>query len=124
MLDRIAPEPCAFFLMRAKKNLKVTRRYSHAVYDRQAIACDQTMMLTREVVARKCPASLRRLRVRDAASGESIVLLTNHFALPAPTVSALYRQRWQSEIFFKWIRQHLRIKAFYETSPNAMKTQV
>lgn len=146
MLDQIEPEPGAFylmdrayldferlhrlhsegafFLMRAKKNLKVTRRYSHAVDDRQAIACDQTVMLTREVVARKYPAPLRRLRVRDAASGESIVLLTNHFALPATTVSALYRQRWQIEIFFKWMKQHLRIKAFFGTSPNAVKTQV
>lgn len=146
MLDQIEPEPGAFylmdrayldferlhrlhsegafFLMRAKKNLKVTRRYSHTVDDRQAIACDQTVMLTREVVARKYPAPLRRLRVRDAASGESIVLLTNHFALPATTVSALYRQRWQIEIFFKWMKQHLRIKAFFGTSPNAVKTQV
>lgn len=146
MLDQILPEPGAFylmdrayldferlhrlhsegafFLMRAKKNLKVTRRYSHAVEDRCAIACDQTVMLTRDVVARKYPAPLRRLRVRDTDSGGSIVLLTNHFALPALTISALYRQRWQIEIFFKWIKQHLRIKTFLGTSPNAVKTQV
>lgn len=146
MLDQIVPEPGAFylmdrayldferlhrlhsegafFLMRAKKNLQVTRRYSHPVDDRQAIVCDQTVMLTREVVARKYPAPLRRLRVRDADFGGSIVLLTNHFALPALTVSALYRQRWQIEIFFKWIKQNLRIKAFFGTSPNAVKTQV
>lgn len=146
MLDQIVPEPgsiylmdrayldftrlyrlhCegAFFLMRTKKNLRVTRRYSHAVADRQVIGCDQTVMLTREVVARKYPAPLRRLRVRDAESQESIVLLTNHFALAAVTVSALYRKRWQIEIFFKWIKQNLRIKTFFGTSPNAVKTQV
>ena len=146
MLDQIAPEPGAFylmdrayldferlyrlhcegtfFLMRAKKNLKVARRYSHAVDDRQAIACDQTVMLTRDVAARKYPAPLRRLRVRDPQTCESIVLLTNHFALPAATVSALYRRRWHIEIFFKWIKQRLRIKAFFGTSPNAVKTQV
>src|SRR5680860_238623 len=66
----------------------------------------------------------RRVRARDPETGQSIVLLTNHFALPATTISALYRHRWQIETFFKWIKQHLRIKAFYGTSPNAVKTQI
>jgi hypothetical protein len=146
MLDQIIPEPgaiyvmdrayldfarlyrfhCegAFFLMRAKKPLRAKRRYSHAVPDRSSIACDQTVVLTRDVAHAKYPAPLRRLRVRDAESGASIVLLTNHFALPATTISELYRRRWQIEIFFKWIKQHLRIKAFFGTTPNAVKTQV
>ena len=146
MLDRIKPEPgaiylmdrgyldferlyrlhCegAFFLMRTKKNLRVRRRYSHPVPDRGRIGCDQTVVLTRDVVRHKYPAPLRRLRVRDSDDGQSIVVLTNHFALPALTVGALYRHRWQIELFFKWIKQHLRIKAFYGTSSNAVKTQV
>lgn len=146
MLDQIVPEPgaiylmdrayldfsrlyrlhCegAFFLMRAKKHLRVTRRYSHVVTDRELIGCDQTVVLSRDVARKDYPAPLRRLRVRDADTGDSIVLITNHFALPAATVSALYRHRWQIEIFFKWIKQHLRIKAFFGTSPNAVKTQV
>lgn len=114
----------AFFLMRAKNNLRATRRYSHPLADRSAIACDQTVMLSRQIARDAYPAPLRRLRARDTDAGGSIVLLTNHFALPAATVGELYRQRWQIEIFFKWIKQHLRIKAFFGTSPNAVKTQV
>lgn len=144
MLDQIVPEPGAIyvmdrgyldferlyrlhcagasFLMRAKKNLRVTRRYSHPVTDRATIVCDQTVVLSRECARTDYPTPLRRLRVRDADS--SIVLITNHFALPAASISVLYRHRWQIEIFFKWIKQHLRIKAFFGTSPNAVKTQV
>lgn len=114
----------AFFLMRAKQNLRVTRRYSHPVEDRTAIICDQTVVLARDVARKAYEAPLRRLRVRDTDAGGSIVLLTNHFGLPADTISALYRHRWQIEIFFKWIKQHLRIKAFFGTSPNAVQTQV
>jgi hypothetical protein len=114
----------AFFLMRAKRNLQVARRYSHPVVDRASIACDQTVMLSRAVARAKYPMPLRRLRVRDTDSGGSIVLLTNHFGLSATTISALYRHRWQIEIFFKWIKQHLRIKAFFGTSANAVQTQV
>jgi hypothetical protein len=114
----------AFFLMRAKHNLRVTRRYSHPVEDRTAIICDQTVVLARDVARKAYQAPLRRLHVRDTDAGDSIVLLTNHFGLPADIVSALYRQRWQIEIFFKWIKQHLRIKAFFGTSPNAVQTQV
>ena len=146
MLDQLVPEPgaiyvmdrgyldfarlyrlhCegAFFLMRAKKNLRVRRRYSHPPADRCAIRCDQTVVLARPIAHNDFPAPLRRVRVRDVDSGGSIVLITNHFALPATTLSALYRHRWQIEIFFKWIKQHLRIKAFFGTSVNAVKTQV
>ncbi len=112
----------AFFLMRAKKNLRATRRYSHPVTDRTAVVCDQTVVLSRDVARSDYPLPLRRLRVRDADS--SIVLITNHFGLPASAIGTLYRHRWQIEIFFKWIKQHLRIKAFLGTSPNAVKTQV
>jgi hypothetical protein len=114
----------AFFLMRTKKNLRVSRRYSHPVENRILIGCDQTVVLTRDIAYHKYPSPLRRVRVRDPDNGLSIVLLTNHFGLSATTISALYRHRWQIEIFFKWIKQHLRIKAFYGTSPNAVKTQV
>lgn len=114
----------AFFLMRAKRHLRVQRRYSHPVGDRTRIACDQTVVLTRAPARAAYPAPLRRLRARDTDAGGSIVLVTNHFGLSAETVSALYRHRWQIEIFFKWIKQHLRIKAFFGTSANAVKTQV
>jgi hypothetical protein len=146
MLDELMPEPgaiyvmdrayldferlyrfhCegAFFLMRTKKNLRVRRRYSQPVADRRLIGCDQTVVLVRDVVRTKYPGVLRRVRVRDPDSGQSIVLLTNHFALPATTIGTLYRHRWQIEIFFKWIKQHLHIKAFFGTSLNAVKTQV
>lgn len=146
MLDQLIPEPgaiylmdrpyldfarlyrfhCegAFFLMRTKKRLRVRRRYSHPVADRTLIGCDQTVVLVRDVAHKKYPCPLRRVRARDTDTGESIALLTNHFTLPATTISALYRHRWQIETFFKWIKQHLRIKAFYGTSPNAVKTQI
>ncbi|HEY9540134.1 MAG TPA: IS4 family transposase, partial [Luteimonas sp.] len=114
----------AFFVMRAKKNLRTQRRYSHRVQDRAVVACDQAVILARDVARARYPTVLRRLRLRDPNTGESIVLLTNQFALPAATIGALYRQRWQVELFFKWIKQHLRIKAFFGTSANAVKTQV
>ena len=114
----------AFFLMRAKKNLQVSRRYSHPVSDRMLTICDQTVVLARETVRAKYPLPFRRLRVRDAHDAQSIVLLTNQFQLSAQAIGTLYRRRWQIELFFKWIKQHLRIKAFYGNSPNAVKTQV
>ena len=81
-------------------------------------------MVAHGPIVRRLPAPMRRLRVHDPDSGGVIVLLTNQFALPAATIGALYRHRWQIEIFFKWIKQHLRIKAFFGTSANAVKTQV
>lgn len=114
----------AHFLMRAKKNLRVSRRYSHPVADRHSTVCDQTVVLSRDVARADYPQPLRRLRVRDPQQGTSIVLLTNQFQLSAAAVGTLYRHRWQIETFFKWIKQHLRIKAFCGTSPNAVKTQI
>lgn len=114
----------AFFLMRAKHNLRFKRRYSHPVEDRNSIICDQTVVLARDVARHAFPLSLRRVRVRDVDAGGSIVLLTNHFGLSAQTISALYRHRWQIEIFFKWIKQHLHIKTFFGTSMNAVQTQI
>ena len=114
----------AHFLMRAKKNLRVSRRYSHPVADRSITLCDQTVMLSRDSARADYPQPLRRVRVRDPVRGTSIVLLTNQFQLSAGDIGTLYRHRWQIEIFFKWIKQHLRIKAFYGLSPNAVKTQV
>ena len=114
----------AHFLMRAKKNLRVTRRYSHPVIDRAAVVCDQTVVLSRALARADYPHPLRRLRLHDAKHDSTIVLITNQFQLSAQAIGSLYRHRWQIEIFFKWIKQHLRIKAFYGTSPNAVKTQV
>lgn len=114
----------AHFLMRAKKNLRVRRHYSHPVEDRALTVCDQTVVLSRGVARADYPMPLRRLRLRDAHSGQSIVLLTNQFQLSVASAGTLYRHRWQIEIFFKWIKQHLRIKRFYRTSPNAVKTRV
>ncbi len=114
----------AHFLMRAKKNLRVRRRCSHPVEDRTLTVCDQTVVLSRDVARADYPIPLRRLRLRDPHSGRSIVLLTNQFQLSAASIGMLYRQRWQIETFFKWIKQHLRIKNFYGRSPNAVKTQV
>jgi hypothetical protein len=114
----------AFFVMRAKKNLQVRRRYSHQVEDRSLIVSDHTVMLAREVAIARYPAPLRRVRVRDPETGSRIVLLTNHFALESISVGALYRERWRIEIFFRWIKQHLRIKAFYGRTQNAVLVQV
>lgn len=114
----------AHFLMRAKKNLRVRRRCSHPVEDRALTVCDQTVVLARDVARADYPIPFRRLRLRDPHSGRSIVLLTNQFQLPAASIGVLYRQRWQIETYFRWIKQHLRIKTFYGRSPNAVKTQV
>ena len=114
----------AHFLMRAKKNLRVRRRYSHPVPDRALTVCDQTVVLSRDVARADYPTPLRRLRLRDSNSGQSIVLFTNQFQLSAESIGTMYRHRWQIESFFKWIKQHLRIKRFYGNSPNAVKTQV
>lgn len=114
----------AHFLMRAKKNLCVQRRCSHPVDDRTLTVCDQTVVLSRDVARAFYPIPMRRLRLRDPQSGRSIVLLTNQFQMSATSIGTLYRQRWQIETFFKWIKQHLRIKTFYGRTPNAVKTQV
>jgi len=114
----------AFFVTRAKANLQYARRYSHPVDKSLGIQCDQTIVLTGPKSATLYPLPLRRIRYTDPATGKRLVFLTNDFTLPALTIAQLYKARWQVELFFKWIKQHLRIKAFYGTSTNAVKTQV
>jgi IS4 transposase len=114
----------ATFVTRAKKNLKWRRLYSHPVDRSTGLICDQTIVLTRKDSAEAYPAKLRRVRYRDLETGKALTFLTNDFTLPALTIAHLYRLRWQVELFFKWIKQHLRIKTFYGTSPNAVKTQI
>jgi len=114
----------AFFVIRAKRDLDFQRRYSRPVDRSTGLICDQTIVLQGPKSSKRYPVALRRIRVRDLETGKRITLLTNHFDLPAKTVADLYRSRWQVEIFFKWIKQHLRIKAFYGTSENAVKTQI
>ncbi len=114
----------ATFVVRAKKNLKFRRLYSHPVDRTTGLICDQTIRLTHEASAEAYPDKLRRVRFRDPESGNEVVLLTNDFTLPALTVAQLYRSRWQIELFFRWIKQHLRIKRFFGTSANAVKTQI
>jgi hypothetical protein len=114
----------AFFVVRARSNMRVKRRYSHPVDRSSGLRSDQTVLLTGFYAAKDFPEPLRRVRIKDLSSGSSVVLITNNFALPALTVGTLYRLRWQIELFFKWIKQHLRIKAFFGTSENAVKTQI
>ena len=115
----------AFFVTRAKSNTKFKRRYSHPV-DRinTNVLCDQAGVLTVFYSSKDYPSTLRRIVVRDEESGKRVTFLTNNFALKPDLVAQLYRQRWQVELFFKWIKQHLRIKAFLGTSENAVKTQI
>jgi hypothetical protein len=113
----------AFFLTRAKSNLKAQRRYSHPVDRATGLICDQTITLSVYYSKSGYPEALRRIRFKTE-EGKTLVFLTNNFDLPAITITELYRCRWQVELFFKWIKQHLRIKSFFGTSQNAVKTQV
>ena len=146
ILDQLVPEPGAFYLMdrgfldferlyrlhhagsffvtRAKSNLKVHRRYSHPVDRTTGVICDQTVFLTGFYSRQEFQAPLRRIRFKDPETAKTLVFLTNNFALAPLTVTELYRCRWQVELFFKWIKQHLRIKAFFGTSENAVKSQI
>jgi len=117
-------EAAAFFVIRAKSNLACKRLYSGNVDRSSGLLCDQTIKLTGSTSSKYYPEKLRRIKVRDVETGKVIVLLTNNFKLPAATIAQLYRCRWQIELFFKWIKQNLRIKAFYGTSENAVKTQI
>jgi hypothetical protein len=117
-------EAGSFFVTRAKSNLKAQRRYSHPVDKRSGLLCDQTIVLTGFYSRQEFDTPLRRIKYRDPVTHQRLVFLTNNFALPALTITELYRQRWQIELFFKWIKQHLRIKAFFGTSENAVKTQI
>ncbi len=145
-LDTLLPEPGAFYIMdrayldfkrlhrltlasacfviRAKSNLKFRRRYSHQADKTTGLRCDQTGVLTGRRSAQCYPGTLRRIRYHDAKTGKKLVFLTNNVTLPARTITELYQCRWQVELLFKWIKQHLRIKAFFGTSENAVKTQI
>lgn len=114
----------SFFVTRAKKNFKFRRIYSTKVDKSTGLKCDQIVRLTGFYSSKDYPAKLRRIKYYDEENDSQIVLLTNNFDIPALTVAELYRNRWKIEIFFKWIKQHLRIKAFYGTSENAVKTQI
>jgi len=115
----------AFFVTRAKDNFAFTRRYSRPVDRSTGLICDQTVMLTTFLPAKAYPEPLRRIKFRDPEDPDSLlVFLTNDFSLPGMTITKLYKARWMIELFFKWIKQHLRIKAFLGTTPNAVKTQI
>jgi len=114
----------AFFVTRTKSNTRCQRIYSHAIDKSTGLVCDQTIRLTGFYTAKEYPDQLRRVRYNDPETGKGLVFLTNFFSVPALTIAMLYRARWQVELFFKWIKQHLRIKRFFGTSPNAVKTQI
>ena len=114
----------AFFVTRAKSNIDAHRVYSAPTDRSTGIICDQTISLDGFYTRQDYPELLRRIRFKDPESGKTLVFITNNFSLPAATICALYKSRWQVELFFKWIKQHLRIKQFYGTSENAVKTQI
>jgi hypothetical protein len=114
----------AFFITRTKSNTRFRRVYSAQVDRRTGIICDQTVALTGPTSRTDYPGHLRRIRYKDAETGKTLAFLTNSFVLPATTICALYKSRWQVELFFKWIKQHLRIKKFYGNSENAVKSQI
>ena len=114
----------AFFVVRTKSNVLLQRRYSHAVDKSTGVRSDHTVILTAIDSAKVYPEALRRVTYLDVETGKRFKFLTNNFALPAATIAQIYKCRWQVELFFKWIKQHLRIKAFFGTSENAVKTQI
>jgi len=114
----------AFFVTRAKSNTRLRRVYSATTDRTTGILCDQTVALIGYYSSRDYPVHLRRIRFKDPETDKALVFLTNNFTLPAATICALYKARWQVELFFKWIKQHLRIKKFYGTSENAVKSQI
>ena len=113
-----------FFVTRARKRFDFQRLYSQPVDRTTGVICDQTVTLVNPVPRQGYPEKLRRIRYRDALTDQRLVFLTNNFNLPPLTIAELYRSRWQVELFFKWIKQHLRIKNFYGTSENALRTQI
>ena len=146
VLDLLLPEPAAFYIMdrgyldfkrlwlldqagsffviRAKRNLRARRLYSHPVERSRGLICDQTVLLEGFYSNERYPGHVRRIRYTDPDTGKTLVFLTNQWQLPALTIATLYRSRWQVELFFRWIKQHLRIKRFFGTSANAVKTQI
>ena len=117
-------ECAAFYVIRAKSNLQFRRMYSHPVDKDTGLRCDQTIILTGFYTHKRYPQKLRRIKYYDTNTDRTLIFLTNNFSLPALTIAQLYRCRWQVELFFKWIKQHLRIKSFYGTTENAVKTQI
>ncbi len=115
---------CACFVTRAKSNMHFDRLYSHHVDKHSGLRCDQTIRLSGFYTSHDYPDTLRRIKYYDAQTQRTFVFITNNFLLPSLTIAQLYQCRWQVELFFKWIKQHLRIKAFYGTSINAVKTQI
>jgi transposase len=114
----------AFFVVRTKSNVLLQRRYSHPVDKTTGVRSDHTVILTAIDSVKAYPEQLRRVSYLDVKTGKRFKFLTNNFTLPALTIAQIYKSRWQVELFFKWIKQHLRIKAFYGTSENAVKTQI
>ena len=114
----------AFFVIRAKSNLQCRRLYSHPVQKQTGLRCDQTVVLTGFYPSQHYPGKLRRIKYHDTVTDKTLIFLTNNFLLPPLTIAKLYRCRWQVELFFKWIKQHLRIKSFFGTTENAVKTQI
>lgn len=114
----------AFFVVRTKSNVLLQRRYSHPVDKTTGVRSDHTVILTAIDSAKAYPDALRRVSYLDLETRKRFKFLTNNFALPAHIIARIYKCRWQVELFFKWIKQHLRIKAFYGTSENAVKTQI
>lgn len=114
----------AFFVVRAKKNMQYRRIYSNKIDKKLGLKCDQIIALTGTKTAKNYPQKLRRIRYFDSEKQKNLIFITNNFTLDAITITLLYKSRWQIELFFKWIKQHLRIKSFYGTSANAVKTQI
>jgi hypothetical protein len=114
----------AFFIIRAKSNFQFERLYSHPVDKATGLQCDQTIRLTGFYPSQYYPDKMRRVKFFDKEHNQHLIFLTNNFTIPALTVAEFYKWRWQVELFFKWIKQHLRIKAFYGISENAVKTQI
>jgi len=114
----------AFFVVRSKSKIRYHRIYSHPVDKTTGLRSDQTVYIGSQEAAKRYPEKIRRIRFYDSVNNNYMVFLTNNFSLPAITITELYKCRWQIELFFKWIKQHLRIKAFYGTSENAVKTQI
>jgi hypothetical protein len=114
----------AFFVTRAKRGMDARRVYSTPTVRSTGVICDQTIALNGYYISKDYPEYMRRIRCKDPESGKTLVSLTNNTTLPALTIAALYQNRWQVELFFKWIKQHLRIKRFLGTSENAVKTQI
>ena len=114
----------AFFVVQGRDNFRFRRLYSNPADRQTGLICDQTIVATGQHSATDYPDKLRRIKYRDPQTANTLVFLTNNFTLPALTIARLYKGRWQVELFFKWIKQHLRIKRFFATSENAVKTQL